>query len=413
MASEKRRQRHIQKFFEAKEKGLEHQKLKKRAAELRRAEEKKSGSQRRKVRRGDWEDLIEGDAKAFVPSKARSSSTSKWLARLEAEQAALEAHASQPLGTHAEVPPEVLAEGLVPGTVVFVTAGACRVELDAGTEVDCTLDADLRRAQRTALAVGDRVLVEPGSEAAGTHLRHVLPRRSQLSRPDPHDARIERVIAANVDVVVVVAAAREPKLSVGLVERVVLAAQRGGATPIVAVTKLDLCEAAGVTVEEALAPLAPLRASDVEVFACSAKTGAGIDALRARIAGGLCALVGHSGVGKSSLVNALDPALELLEGRVRTVDGKGRHTTTASSLHRLAGNTRLIDTPGVRQFGLGQPTAAELAATFPEIAEAAEACHFRDCSHLHEPRCGVRAALEVGAIAEARMRSYLRIRDAT
>jgi ribosome biogenesis GTPase len=232
----------------------------------------------------------------------------------------------------------------------------------------------------------------------------VLPRASRLIRPDPHDPRLERVLAANVELVLVVAALREPRLSVGLVERVVLATQRGGAVPLVVATKLDLCADA-----EALASLAPLRATGVDVVACSAKTGAGIDELRARVAGRLCALVGHSGVGKSSLLNALDPALALAEGRVRAADGKGRHTTTASSLHRLADGTRLIDTPGVREFGLWGMTRAELGAAFPDVAAAAERCRFRDCTHDHEPDCAVRAAATSGALSDARYRSYLRI----
>jgi ribosome biogenesis GTPase len=403
LASEKRRQKHIQRFFEAKEKGHEHQKLKKRAAELRRAEERKSGARRRKVRRVDWEDLIDGDAHAFdaaAAKGAKATSTNAWLARLVAEQAALEAGAE----AGGDAAGDALArDGLAEATVVFATAGACRVELADGTLALCDLDAELRRTQRSSVAVGDRALVELVEPARG-RLRCVLPRVSRLSRPDPHDPRLERVLAANVELVLVVAALREPRLSVGLVERVVLAVQRGGAVPLVVATKLDLCADA-----EALASLAPLRATGVDVVACSAKTGAGIDELRARVAGRLCALVGHSGVGKSSLLNALDPALAIVEGRVRAADGKGRHTTTASALHRLADGTRLIDTPGVREFGLWGMTRAELGAAFPDVAAAAERCRFHDCTHDHEPDCAVRAAAASGALSEARYRSYLRI----
>jgi ribosome biogenesis GTPase len=269
------------------------------------------------------------------------------------------------------------------------------------------------------VAVGDRGLFElvdprgtgdpadePDASRVRGRLRHVLPRVSRLSRPDPHDPRVERVIAANVELVLVVAALREPKLSVGLVERVVLAVRRGGAMPLVVATKLDLCAGA-----DALAPLASLQATGIDVIACSAKTGVGVAELRERVAGRLCALVGHSGVGKSSLLNALDPTLDLVEGRVRDSDGKGRHTTAASSLHRLADGTRLIDTPGVRQFGLWKMTRAELGAAFPDVAAAALRCRFRDCSHVHEPECAVRAAAESGELPQARFRSYLRILD--
>ncbi len=385
--NERHRQKHIQKFFEERAQGLDYKKQRKRASKLRRAEQKKSRSGRRKVRRDDWEGLIEGDAPAFEERQRPSGSTDEWFARLERDAAAGDAGES----TGAE-----LADGLV----VFVTAGACRVE-HGGERVDCALSDDLRRRQRSALAVGDRVRFD----AAARRVGEVLPRATRLSRPDPHRPSVERVLAANVDLALVVASLREPALSVGLVERVVLAVRRGGATPLVCASKLDLARDPA----RELAPLAPLRATGVEAVACSARTGEGLAELRARVAGRTCVLVGHSGVGKSSLLNALAPELALAVGRVRAADGKGRHTTTASALFALADGTRVIDTPGIREFGLWRVTPAELREAFPDLAEHADRCRYRDCTHDHEPDCGVRAAVADGTLSAARHRSYLRI----
>ncbi|MCZ6597639.1 MAG: ribosome small subunit-dependent GTPase A, partial [Planctomycetota bacterium] len=158
------------------------------------------------------------------------------------------------------------------------------------------------------------------------------------------------------------------------------------------------------------APLEPLVAAGVQVVACSAESGEGVADLEERLAGRTCVFVGHSGVGKSSLLNALDPELGIKVSAVRESDGKGRHTTSASTLHRLPCGARVIDTPGVREFGLWNLSAEELAGYFPELAKHAAGCRFRDCSHDHEPDCAVRAAVASGGIPAARWRSYLRIR---
>ncbi|MEM7305908.1 MAG: ribosome small subunit-dependent GTPase A [Planctomycetota bacterium] len=388
MSSNRRREKHIQKYFEEKEKGQEHQKLKKRAAQLRRAEQKSAGRSRRKVRRDDWEELIEGEASRLEQQETRASSTAAWVARLEANQKAPEASEAD--------------AGLARGRAVFVTAGGCRVAPEDGSKaVECDLAEHVRLRQRSALAIGDRVAFD--AEARRVHT--VLPRATWLSRPDPHRPSVERVLAANVDVVVIVAALRDPVLSVGLVERVLLAIERGGAEPLVCVTKLDLAQ----DVEAELEPLAPIALLGVDVLPCSTVTGDGVDAVRARLRGRTCVLVGHSGVGKSTLLNAFAPELDVATGRVRAADGKGRHNTTASSLYELDDGTCIVDTPGVRQFGLWRMTPDELRDAFPDLLEVASGCRFRDCSHDHEPGCAVRDAATRGGPLRARYASYLRI----
>lgn len=256
------------------------------------------------------------------------------------------------------------------------------------------------------VAVGDHVAFEALDEVL--LVRAVLPRRTVLARPDPAGADRRLVLAANVDVVACVVAARSPRWKPGFVDRVLLAVEEGGAEPLVVVGKLDL-----VAADERAAlqrELDPFRAIGVPVVLVSAPRGEGLSELRRAIVGRTVVFVGPSGVGKSTLQNALDPGAGRATGAVRDSDGKGRHTTTASELTVLADGTRLIDTPGVRQFGLAGIDRAALASYFPEFAGPARACRFRDCAHLVEPDCGVRAAVADGRVPARRFEAYARIR---
>ena len=247
---------------------------------------------------------------------------------------------------------------------------------------------------------------EPPDEQSRGLVSHVLPRQSSLSRPDPRTPNRQRVLVANVDRVLIVVAARNPPLRPGLIDRLLVAIQAGGAVPVLVVNKADLM----VNKDERAAleaTLEPYRTLEVPVFLTSASTAEGIAELQAALAGHLCALVGHSGVGKSSLLNALG-GLELRVGEVREFDGKGRHTTTASRLYEL-GDARIIDTPGVRSFGLWRITLTELGDYFPEYDD--RGCRYTDCTHTHEPECGVKLAVEAGEIPLARYQSYQRIAE--
>jgi ribosome biogenesis GTPase len=305
-----------------------------------------------------------------------------------------------------EEAPETLADASrCKGIVVWVGLGVCRV-LVGEEEVQCGISGELAMTQQTSVAVGDVALVERNSDRA--LVRSVQPRRTRLSRPDPDNPNRERVIAANIDLVVVVVSIKSPPLHPRLIDRYIVAIQHGGAQGAICVNKLDLALNEEDRRRE-LEKLEPYKAIGLSIVACSAIEQEGTSELRSHIAGRTCVFVGHSGVGKSSLLNMLHPELGIETAAVSQGYGRGRHTTTASSLFDLGQGTRLIDTPGIRSFGLWQMTAAELAAYFPEFGQYLGGCRFRDCSHRHEPHCAVKRAVARHEISPARYETYLRL----
>lgn len=272
----------------------------------------------------------------------------------------------------------------------------------AGEEHTCIIDERLREHGSTLLAPGDEVLVE--WDEGKPIVRALGPRRSRLSRPASDHGRVpEQVLAANVDLLLVVAAAAQPPFRPGLVDRYLIASQVGGVPPVLCINKIDL-------VAELPPELPMYRELGVEVFTVSCLRGDGLEALRERLAGKCTVLSGHSGVGKSSLLNALDPDLEIHTRSVSLSTDKGRHTTSASRLYTLPGDIRIIDTPGIRALGIWGVTPEELEYYFNDMAVFAHACRFRNCTHTHEPHCAVLQAVEEGTLSAARFDSYLRIR---
>lgn len=288
--------------------------------------------------------------------------------------------------------------------VISVASGRCRLFRD-GRELDCFVPSQMAVRQKSALAVGDRV--RTAEDEGICRIERVLPRHSVLARPDPLRPHMQRLIAANIDVVIHVVSVKAPPLRPRLIDRYLIAILRGHARPAICVNKVDLLsdEERSATAEM----LAPYRELGVPVIFCSTRGGEGVDALRALVEGKMCALVGHSGVGKSSILNALDQRLELAVGDVHAKRGTGRHTTTASTLHDLGGGTLIIDTPGIREFGLWKLDRESLRDYFPELEEPGEYCRFNDCTHVHEPGCEVKERVENGSLNRARYETYLRL----
>ena len=297
------------------------------------------------------------------------------------------------------------ALGTREGLVMTVYSGCCDVLVDGEVRLS-NLVGTIAKTQKSSLAVGDRVLVADTGEERWL-VTEVLPRRTLLSRPDPSRADIERAIAANVDIVGIVVAAKDPTPRPGLIDRLWVATQRGGAEPMIVVNKMDLANARYREALEEL--LADYRELGLEIHLVSSATGEGIDGLRDAIRGHVITLVGHSGVGKSSLLNALFPNAEARVGHVRQRDGKGRHTTSSSTLYFLDETTAIIDTPGVRAFGLMDVGPDSLRFYFPDIHEVAQRCRFSDCRHVDEPDCAVLEAFDTGDLSELRYAAWLRL----
>ena len=260
------------------------------------------------------------------------------------------------------------------GMVVAKDRGRWGVVLDTGTRLQCTRARDLKR---TSIEVGDRVGVVGDTSGAKDTLARIVKReeRSSVLRRTADDTDpYERIIVANAELLLIVVAAADPPPRTGFVERALIAAFVGGVTPVVCVTKSDLADPSDF--ERELADMG------VEVLRTGVEDG--IDALREEIQGRVSALIGHSGVGKSTLVNRIVPDADRETGEVSGV-GKGRHTSTQSVALELPGGGWVIDTPGIRSFGLAHVAPEEIVQVFPDLAEAAEDCP-RGCTHLGPPK---------------------------
>lgn len=269
------------------------------------------------------------------------------------------------------------------------------------------------------VAVGDQVRFQEAGNETG-YITEVLPRRNTLSRRAAMDhgaggrttrqGMREQVIVANVDQIVAVLSVAQPAPKWELLDRYLVAAELGNIPTLICLTKADLLtepEAA----EEVLAEVWNYRRLGYSLAVVSAETGAGLPDLRAMLAGRVSVFVGKSGVGKTTLLNALEPGLGLRVQQVNTVTGKGKHTTTHLEMFDLASGGQVVDTPGMREFGL-EKFDADLAHGFVELRPYLGACKFGlDCTHTHEPGCAVKAAVDAGRVSPRRYQSYLRVQE--
>jgi ribosome biogenesis GTPase len=252
--------------------------------------------------------------------------------------------------------------------------------------------------------VGDWVMVAGDGSAVVIH--EVLPRRTFLARKAAGDRTELQPIAANMDVVFVMQGV-DRTFNARRLERSVVLVRESDAVPVILLGKADLLDHDRVAELEAEA--APFT-RDVRVIVCSSVSGEGLDAIRSFVpTGATGCIIGPSGAGKSRLINTLVGSTVLPTGEVRDIDARGRHTTTLRQLVPLPGGGMLIDTPGMREIGLWHAEAA-LGDTFPEIGELGADCRFRDCTHLHEPGCAVREAVEEGRLDPGRFESYCKLR---
>ena len=298
--------------------------------------------------------------------------------------------------------------------VARVDFGACVLLLDDGGLLGARARGKLmgpRKSLGNALVVGDRVrwasAPDAGRARGEAMIESVAPRRNAFSRRASGVHGGEQVVAADLDQVVLVASLAKPEFSRGLADRVLCQAEHAGLPARLALNKMDL--AGRVPGLDPAGLLDDYARAGVPGHRVCALSGEGIDDLRQACRGRRSLFVGHSGVGKSKVLNALVPGLALLEGAVNEKTGKGRHTTTAAVLVRPEPDFELIDTPGVRAFALWGMDARDLDHAWPEFRPYLGGCRFGDCRHAGEPGCAVVAAAEAGAISPRRHASYVKL----
>ena len=293
--------------------------------------------------------------------------------------------------------------GRAKGIVLRGTGGVWQVRTDTGETVPASLRGRLKQAEKQKLAVGDDVILERGERDDAWAILEILPRRSTLARRAPGGAPGERIVAANVDQVVVVFAIAEPEPHVRMLDRFLVIAESNDLPSRVVVNKVELPG-------DARALFGHYEGMGYPVHYTSVKRGDGLPALKEALHGRISALTGPSGVGKSSLLNAMFPGLNLRVGEISRSVMKGRHTTVGADLHPLPDGGYVVDTPGLREVGVWGLDPRQLDRCFPEMRPLLEQCRFGDCTHRVEPGCAVRAGVESGGVTGDRYESYLKLR---
>ena len=292
-------------------------------------------------------------------------------------------------------------------TVVRAT-GSWYDVLHDGETVRCRIRGRLRlKGVRSTnpVVVGDEVACE-ADEGGDYVIADILPRRNYVIRRASTLSTESHITAANVDQALLMASLRSPETPTEFVDRFLVTCEAYKVPVTILLSKLDLQDAEAVAEFRAVYEGAGYRVLEVSV-----REGRGVEEVRELLAGRTTLVSGNSGVGKSTLIQAIDPSLDIRTGEISESHHKGRHTTTFSTMYPLAGGGAVIDTPGIKGFGLIDIDEAELWHYFPEMMRVAPACRFYNCTHTHEPGCAVTEAVKAGEIAWPRYESYLKIRD--
>jgi ribosome biogenesis GTPase / thiamine phosphate phosphatase len=316
-----------------------------------------------------------------------------------------------------------------PGRVLRVLGLHSEVQDDAGQIYQCATRRILRTLatdQRHVVAAGDNVLFRPVEKSSppvplraptevgsGEGRNPKTVKEGFIERIEPRHGTIcravrgrQHILVTNVDQLAIIASAAEPRLKPGLIDRMLLAAEKGRVRPIVCINKIDLIDPAD------LQPLVGVYARmGYEVLLASAASGFGIDRFRRTLQGRASVLAGQSGVGKSSLLNAVDPLLKLRVQAVSEENEKGKHTTTTAQLLPLAGGGYVVDTPGIRQYRLWDVIPAEIEGFFRDLRPYINHCRYPNCTHTHEVDCAVKDAVADGRLDDRRYESYCKLRE--
>jgi len=300
--------------------------------------------------------------------------------------------------------PEVDTERLLTGRVLRVHGASSVVQTEDGRLFHCVTRRILKTLstdQRQPVVAGDRVMIRPAPTENEAMIERVEPRTGTIARTSKQR---KHVIVANVDQVLIIASAAEPALKPNLIDRMILTAEQSGVRPVVCINKVDLVNVAD------LQPMAGVYAQmGYQVLLLSVETGYGLNHLRRLLTDRSSVVAGQSGVGKSSLLNAVDSQLQLRVAEIGK-SHKGKHTTTTAELLRLSFGGYVVDTPGLRQFMLWDIIPEEVFGLFRDLRPYENRCHFPNCTHSHEDDCAVRIAVGEGRLDLRRYESYLALR---
>lgn len=297
------------------------------------------------------------------------------------------------------------------GTVIRNTGSSYIVRCDSGEEIPCRVKGNFRiKGIRTTnpVAVGDRVTVTHSADDAD-YITAIAPRRNYIIRRASNLSKESHILAANLDKAVLVASLRDPLTPTTFIDRFLATAEAYNVPAALAINKCDIWDDDERELAAAIRNLYESIGYDVHIV--SAADGEGIGKLLATLRGKTTLLAGNSGVGKSSLINALVPGADLRTGKISDIHRTGMHTTTFSEMIDIPGGGELIDIPGVKGFGTIDFSATEVSHFFPEIFRTAARCRYSDCKHTGEPGCAVVPAVEQSLISQSRYASYLSILD--
>jgi len=363
--------------------------------------------QKDRLRKKNLADLFETDELGELENTSQRIGSRKSRAdtRLEVIQ-----HAAESFNEHGVVAASNETEISENGRVLEIMGKIAKVEI--GDDVlDCILHMELRTimsADKNFLVVGDRVCAKP--DDTGEHdgiILAVYKRDSWLSRRSGRLSHVERVLAANVDNMCIVASLVDPPLRPALIDRFLVAASVGNLDPTIVINKIDLATDEEIAAAREL--LAPYMILGYPITFVSALKRKNIDAIRGFLTNHTTIFAGHSGVGKSAMVNAIDPRYKLRTGEISETTGKGKHTTSRAMLLPLRFGGYVVDTPGIRGFSLWDVDRTDLALYYPEMKNISSECRYPGCTHTHEPDCAVKDAVDSGDIQMLRYENYLKI----